>query len=217
MRRHLNEQIPNTKSWACMFNFEQYIKTLQPKAYTRCCESPVDNYFCSWSNCFSLPYCLAVIWLDVTFSQGKQIEKKKLLLTILGGISFFFFFYYYYYYYYCYYSFSFFFLFFFFFFLSTLPPFFLSLLPSFLFFLISFLPPSLPPSFLPPFSTKEESSVVKWNEEGHWSKVNLCLNAVSTTYCNSVALGKYLPSLSSSFPIYKQPLQGCCEGKCSYK
>ena len=25
MRMHLNKQIPNTKSWACMFAFEQYI------------------------------------------------------------------------------------------------------------------------------------------------------------------------------------------------
>ena len=39
-------------------------------------KSPVGDYFCSWSNCFTLPYCLTFIWL-VTFSHEKQVEETS--------------------------------------------------------------------------------------------------------------------------------------------
>lgn len=57
--------------------------------------------------------------------------------------------------------------------------------------------------FSPVLLFKGRKPVVKWNEEGHWSKVNLGVNVVPTTYCNSLVLGKYLASLNFYFSVNK--------------
>ena len=137
MKMHLNKQIPNIKSWACVFGSEQHIKTNQPKANVGCSHSPVEKFFVSWATLSPSPYSLLIIPVDVTCLQGKQKnsnqnKQKQLHLILLGKI----------------FSFS--------FFCFVLP---LLSVPSFkgrkLCGEVEWV--------------KEESSVVRWNEERHWS------------------------------------------------